>query len=217
MTIIFKTDNIEGFDGFYWDANDVGAWWGPLNDWNTGHREVVERIKKRGTVLQAGGNCGLYPVLLSKYFDRVITFEPDESNYEILVKNLEHHKIENVAAFNFALGETSRIAGLTKGPKDNVGMHRIDDGPGAAQVPMSAIDSMFGTEGEIDFIWLDIELYELPALKGAVETIKRAKPLLMLENRNYAIDVLLNGLNYEHLFDSKMDSIFGERGTDYLL
>lgn len=216
--MIFKTDNIEGFDGFYWDDHDVGAWWGPLNDWNTSHKAVIERIARRGTVLQAGGNCGLYPVLLSKYFDRVITFEPDESNYDILVKNLEHHKIENVAAFNFALGETSRVAGLTKGPKDNVGMHKIDDGPGSAQVQMVTIDSMFGDPvDKIDFIWLDIELYEQPAIKGALGTLQLYKPLLMLENRNYAIEVMLNGIGYTHITDSKMDSIFGHKDGDHLL
>jgi len=212
--IIFKPENIEGFDGFYWDADDIGAWWGPLNDWNSSHRNVIERILRRGLVLQAGGNCGLYPVLLSKYFNRVVTFEPDKSNYEILVKNVERHALNNVAKFNSALGETVRLAGLTKGPKDNVGMHRIDDGPGAQMVPMIAVDDIFANES-VDFIWFDIELYELNALKGAVETIERNKPLVMIENRNHAIDVLMSDLGYIHLEDSKMDSIFGHKDVDY--
>ncbi|AKF12908.1 methyltransferase [Sinorhizobium phage phiM19] len=163
--IIFKPENVDGFDGFYWDKDDFGAWWGPLNDWDVSHRDFVESIKNRRTVIQAGGNLGLYVCFLSKRFENVITFEPDPDNFAILVKNVEYHGLKNVIAINSALGEETRSAKMRKGPRENVGMHQIDES-GDIPVEMIALNDLT-TVANLDFLWLDIEQYELPALRGA--------------------------------------------------
>lgn len=210
--IIFKPENIEGFDGFHWDKADVGAWWGPLNDWNVSHRDFIDSLPNRRTVIQAGGNLGLYPTLLSSRFEHVITFEPDPDNFEILHKNIEHHKLANVIAINSALGEANRETAMVKGPADNVGMHRIDDA-GPTKVPMLALDSIFDEfKDHIDLIWLDIELYEFPALKGAMKTIDQFKPVVMVENANNGIAWLLAEHGYRETRVSKMDTIFEFKG-----
>lgn len=209
--IIFKPENIEGFDGFYWDKADVGAWWGPLNDWNTSHRDVIDSLPNRRTVVQAGGNLGLYPVLLSSRFDMVVTFEPDKDNFEILLKNLEYHDLlHKVTAIPSALGEASRMSAMVKGPHDNVGMHKIDDA-GPNKVPMLALDSIEDLK-DVDLIWLDIELYEFPALKGAMNTIDKWKPVVIVENSNNGIAWLMAEHGYRETRVSKMDTIFEFKG-----
>ncbi|AKF13276.1 methyltransferase [Sinorhizobium phage phiN3] len=204
--IIFKPENIEGLDGFYWDKDDFGAWWGPLNDWNVSHRDFVDSLPNKRTVIQAGGNCGLYVCLLAKRFDQVITFEPDPDNFAILVKNVEHHGLTNVIAINSALGEETRSAKMSKGPRENVGMHRIDES-GDIPVEMIALNDLT-TVANLDFLWLDIEQYELPALRGAAKLLEQHKPVVMVENANNAIALFLYGLGYRESRTSKMDTIF---------
>lgn len=204
--VIFKPETVEGFDGFYWDKHDYGAWWGPLNDWEVSHRDFVDSLPNKRTAIQAGGNLGLYVCLLSKRFEHVITFEPDPDNFAILKKNIEHHGLTNVIAINSALGEVSRTANLRKGPRENVGMHRIDEN-GDVPVEMIALDDLTNI-ASIDFLWLDIELYELAALQGAVKTIEKHKPVIMVENGNLAIATLLAGFGYKETRRSKMDTIF---------
>ncbi|AGR47641.2 putative methyltransferase [Sinorhizobium phage phiM12] len=204
--IIFKPENVDGFDGFYWDKDDFGAWWGPLNDWDVSHRDFVESIKNRRTVIQAGGNLGLYVCFLSKRFENVITFEPDPDNFAILVKNVEYHGLKNVIAINSALGEETRSAKMRKGPRENVGMHQIDES-GDIPVEMIALNDLT-TVANLDFLWLDIEQYELPALRGAAKLLEQHKPVVMVENANNAIALFLYGLGYRESRTSKMDTIF---------
>jgi FkbM family methyltransferase len=210
--VIFKTENIDGLDGFYWDSLDYGAWWGPLEDWNQSHREVIESLPNRRGVVQAGGNLGLYPCLLSQHFEHVFTFEPDADNFNILVKNIVHHNATNVSAYCYALGETNRDAGMIKITPTNVGMNKIDDNS-TVKVAMTTLDTFIpDSKVPIDLIWLDVELYELQALQGAIETIKKHQPVLMLENANHGIEVFLNELGYERKRESKMDTVFDLRG-----
>lgn len=136
--------------------------------------EFMKFIPKRGTCIQAGGNVGVYPRALAGYFDRVITFEPDKENYRCLQKNCEAQ--QNVRTIRAALGEEHGFVSTKKHEDGNSGavhvvkgrdafLHRIDD---------------FARLG-CDLIWLDVEGYEEPALRGAAQTVEKYKPAVIIE------------------------------------
>lgn len=138
--------------------------------------EFMKLIPKRGTCIQAGGNVGVYPRALAGYFDHVITFEPDKANYDCLVKNVAEQT--NVRTIRAALGDEPGFVSTTPHERGNSGavhvvkgrdtvMHRIDD---------------FARLG-CDLIWLDIEGYEEPALKGAAQTVEKFKPAIIIEEK----------------------------------
>ncbi len=54
-------------------------------------------------------------------------------------------------------------------------MYVVEGGP----IPMQTIDSL--DLAECDLIWLDIEGYEVNALKGAKKTIDRFQPAVIIE------------------------------------
>ena len=84
---------------------------------------------------------------------------------------------ENIFKFNAALGDVHRGVGLSLRP-DNVGAHHVD---GAGDIPTLLIDDL-ALQG-CDLIYLDIEGYELPALRGAESTIERCKPVISIEDK----------------------------------
>ena len=69
---------------------------------------------------------------------------------------------------------------------------------------------MFYENRVVNLIKLDIQGYELPALKGAKETLKRYKPIIICELMDNKEDVkkFLNNLGYEEIYSFKKDKIF---------
>lgn len=128
--------------------------------------------------VQAGGNCGVFPQYMASQFNRVYTFEPETANFLCLRDNIE---ADNVFMYHAALGQIRGCVTL-QGSDDNAGAWVAkpdDDG----HIPVLRIDDL-GLPG-CDLIQLDVEGYELEALKGAVLTIDRYKPVIMFEDRGY--------------------------------
>lgn len=159
----------------------------------------IARLRKRRVCVQAGGHIGIYPRILADSFELVYSFEPDWHNFACLAINAA---LPNVFAARAALGESRSGAALLLHGK-NSGAHQISKtGPGP--IPMLPIDDL--PLGVCDAIFLDLEGYEIPALKGAQRTITKHHPLLVVEenkhglHRGYAvgeIERLLQPLSYK--------------------
>lgn len=178
---------------------------------------VLKYVKGRGTLVQAGGNIGVFPVLLHKHFDFVHTFEPDEENFAALLLNtMDCH---NVYPCQCALGEKEGDAREVIVDKTNIGAHRMEYGSG--RIPVDTIDNLTQSD-DVTLIWLDIEGAELIALKGAVETLKDKRPVVVLEmaghsRRFYGIEESetrnwLKNLGYELVEKTQQDEIFVHKG-----
>lgn len=149
--------------------------------------------------------------------DKVWAFEPNETNYECALKTIEMNNLTNVNLMNVALGETSKTVDLMierNGKTVGGGSKVIDRStPHAAnqelgrmgeyhktvKVTMVTIDDVVPQDREISIIHLDVELYELLVLYGAVNTIKRCSPILILETHlaNPDREKFLEDLDYE--------------------
>lgn len=129
----------------------------------------------RRTAVQAGGHIGTWPVMLGKLFDQVFTFEPEADNFTCLVRNLSDRGLDNVFPIRGVVGQKRRPLGLKVSPK-STGQHKIGPGP---RVPCFRIDDL-GLD-DVDAIFLDVEGFEIPALRGAADTIARSRPVIMVE------------------------------------
>lgn len=197
---------VDGISDWVWPKSDRGAWDGPVRDWVRTHRETyLKFVKTRGVVVQAGGNCGLYPRLFSKYFKLVYTFEPDPFNFYCLVQNCQ---VDNVVKFQAALGDSVNKSQVSIERLDmtNVGMHRVvNDGDGF--IPQFSIDAL-GLRA-CDLIQLDVEGYEVHALRGALETIKAYHPVISVETgRGESCHNFLTGLGYAMVAEIDIDRVY---------
>lgn len=215
---ITRNVDIDGFDGWIWPAQDSGAWDGPVEDWKVSHVKIIDGIPNRRTVIQAGGNLGLYPVLLSKKFEHVFTVEPFKGNHDILVQNVRKHNCSNVTIMNAALGPADGYCKMQAMDPSNLGIvHTVgatlSKGVEGMDTAMFSIDSMWRAgiipnDQVIDMIWLDVEGFEMSALIGAKNVLTQFTPLVMAERPSQEVVQYLAMLGYNHAGYSKMDGIF---------
>lgn len=180
-----------------------------------GPRYVSKFCTDKKVVIQAGGNCGLYPRIYSEIFETVYTFEPDPINFFCLVQNV---KKNNVIKFQSCLGSNHNLVSveidknLLEKKGYNSGTFQVT---GKGIIPTIKIDDL--ELEECNLIHLDIEGFEGYALEGGIETIKKCKPIICLEinglGRQYGWDeskiyYLLNSLNYKFKEKTENDHIF---------
>jgi FkbM family methyltransferase len=126
------------------------------------------------TVIQAGGNIGVYPATMAKQFERVITVEPDFVNYQALLLNVASH--DNIDHVQAAFGDKEGTASVDHVYPENIGAHQLKAGNDVRVMPIDYFEVH-----DCDFIQLDIEGYEHLALLGAEKTIKKTYPVITLE------------------------------------
>lgn len=194
---------VDGIGPWSWLKSDDGAWDGPKMDWETSHKPAyLKYIDRWDVVVQAGGNQGMYPRLFSEMFKYVYTFEPDQLNFFCLSQNCQKN---NIFKFQAALGSDSRQIELNRASDKNTGMHTVDlVNPG--MIPMITVDSL--NLSACDFIQLDVEGYELNALRGALNTIDSFKPVIACERGNNDILDFLSMWGYKAVGTSKADTIY---------
>lgn len=137
-------------------------------------KTIADLLPERRAVVQAGGCAGLWPLALAHYFPRVYTFEPDPTNFACLKANVA--ETPNVVAMPCALGETFARVGLTR-PRAKAGLWHVE---GDGDIPLVPLDAVVG-DTPIDALVLDVEGYEVQALRGAERLIAAHHPLLWLE------------------------------------
>lgn len=168
------------YDGLYWPADDRKARQAILRDRDPAMAAILRHVSGRECVVQAGGNVGVYPLALADHFHSVITAEPDPTNWRCLSSNLAaRDSLKRIRALNAGFGEVNGVCDMVVVEPGNCGAHRIQEGAG--DIALVTIDSL--VLPTCDLIWLDIEGGELAALKGAVETLARCKPVVAIEDK----------------------------------
>ncbi len=135
---------------------------------------AISLCRKRRVCVQAGGHAGLWPRKLSDFFGRVLTFESEPALFSCLKHNTSTYL--NVTAAPRALGDACRAAKMR--PHKSAGSWRVSD-DGTVPVDQITIDSL--RLPICDALFLDIEGHEVPALRGAIDTIRRFRPVIQVE------------------------------------
>lgn len=140
----------------------------------------------RTAAVQAGGNLGIFPKYLARFFETVYTFEPDPEIFRSLCANAPE---PNVVKFQAAVGDRRGLVGLAKVRRDGKPEQFAHEGithvSGAGVVPTLMVDDL--ALPVCDLLVVDIEGWELYALRGASQTITFCRPVIVVEvNKNSA-------------------------------
>lgn len=133
-------------------------------------------IEQRNVLIQAGGNVGFYVKRYSELFKTVYTFEPDSLNFYCLTKNVTSQNVFKYHAF-LGADNQSRSLNNTYASLGHGGSHVSSN---MGDIPTIKIDDL--KLEVVDLIHLDIEGYELFAIMGAIETLKKCKPIVCIED-----------------------------------
>jgi FkbM family methyltransferase len=169
-------------------------------------RRLLRRILLPGAVVvDAGANIGIYSQFLSRCVGLtgvVHSFEPSPENFERLQSVMR--KLANVRLCQAAVGECSGRSKLYVSDQLNVD-HRTyateGDSRRAVPIDIVALDDYFKPGQRVDFIKMDIQGYELHALRGANRVLAdNPNAKLLLEFWPYGLKQA--GTNWIELIDT---------------
>lgn len=187
MTLV-QTEN-KGFGSYVVILEDViGNYIIDKGFWEITFYHIYSKfIKQNDIILDAGANIGFHTVNMARFGSKVYAFEPQNILYEIIKLNVSIGKVEKkVECFKLGLGDDTyemKVESLDKFKEpsglDNFGARGLVDSAEGEVVNVIPFDSL---NLDVDVIKMDIQGFELKAITGMLQTIKRKKPWMMLEN-----------------------------------
>ena len=167
--------------GVHWDADIIDNY-------------LKSIVEKSNVILDIGAHIGCHSIAYAKINPQaiILAFEMQAEMYHYLKINLEDNNITNVKPYCNAVGncegefETEiklRDGGYYKPVQyftnDKFNFGGLGLGIGGAKVKMIRIDDLHFDR--CDFIKIDVEGFEYGVLLGAIETIKKYKPIIFYE------------------------------------
>jgi FkbM family methyltransferase len=147
---------------------------------------VTSLIRPGDTVVDVGAFIGDHTVAYSHAVGKagkVMAYEPNPNAFKCLVHNT--NGMSNVFGFCHALGASDGIAGLVGEHASSYISHNNEERGPIIQVRRLDIDaSLFG---QLDLIKMDVEGYELNALKGMELLIEKFHPKMVIEINEIAL------------------------------
>jgi len=138
-------------------------------------------VKNFTTAIDAGANYGIMSYNLNSRFSKIYAFEVDTPVRDCLKKNVETFQLDNVVVCDCGLSDKEESVSLNY-LKTTFGTHINKELAGTNIC--KTLDSFELTE--VGFIKLDCEGYEPYILRGAEQTIKKYKPVILMEDKNYS-------------------------------
>lgn len=151
---------------------------------------ILRLIKPGDVVFDIGANIGWYTlnILLKHKGTSVYSFEPIQSSYQYLIKNLTVNNQKTDKAYNFGLSDKNKMVkfyfDIECAAASSMADLREDKDTVTVECEVKKLDdfvSSLPSLEKIDFIKCDVEGAELLVFKGAIGTIKKYKPIVFSE------------------------------------
>ena len=157
-----------------------------------------------------GAHIGLWSYNLAAKFDHVFAFEPVAEHLDCFAKNVD---ARNVTLYSFALGAAEGKVSIDT-TQGSSGDSKV--GKGAGSISMKPLD--YFNLSDVDFIKIDAEGFEENIILGAGETIRRSRPVIIVEQkREMATRFGLQPLGAVKLLQKMGYAIAQELSGDYIM
>lgn len=141
-------------------------------------RRSIELCDNRTLALDIGANVGLWSRDFVQSFKHVIAFEPVAVFRECLEHNVQGNNFE---VQPIALGDQD-TQGTMIITEDNSGHSHLDPATmGTGNVRVVRLDTL--NFHDVSYIKIDCEGYEYRILQGAEQTIRRCRPVIVIEQK----------------------------------
>jgi FkbM family methyltransferase len=150
-------------------------------------RDYVSRLPAPVTVLDIGANAGNHSLFMSNHVASVHAFEPYPRVRQQLEENLAINHINNVSVHPFGLGNENATLPFYAAPDSNLGAASFRQDHKQDNYYLGDMQIRRGDDVVTEFgIWADIikadvEGYEKLVLEGLQKTLRRTRPLLVIE------------------------------------
>ncbi|MBR2525686.1 FkbM family methyltransferase [bacterium] len=149
----------------------------------------LENIKSK-CIIDAGAFVGDSALILEPYCDKVYAFEPTTSNYDLLLKTIDlNKKNEKIIPVKKGLGAKEEILDIHIARGCSSINRVLRDNLKTEPVEITTLDKFVEENDlQVGLIKVDIEGAEQDFLKGALNTIKTQKPILLISIYHSAFD-----------------------------
>jgi len=169
---------------------------------------IVDTLPADAVIVDGGANIGFFTVPVAHRTQgrgtRIVSFEPQRQLFQALGGSLAINGYRHVYLHNRGLGSEPGIAELPAvdysiaqdfGTVSLSDRTTVDEHGWMADrvVDVTSIDAM--ALPRLDFFKLDVEGYEIPALTGALDTIKRHRPWIWVEYFITGVEPIKQALN----------------------
>lgn len=151
-------------------------------------RELRRFLAPGITFLDIGANVGYFAMMAAALVGesgRVLAFEPNPRNCELMARSIEANGFTNVTVHQCAVAErTQQVIFHTSGPHSTGHIARLDtqSGDGGSHVVEAvALDEFLGEMTRLDLVKLDIEGAEPRAIAGMRALLARYRPIIVTE------------------------------------
>lgn len=141
------------------------------------YEAAMKYVTGQGMAVDVGGHIGLWSFLMAHDFETVLAFEPMPTHQQCFLRNLKG--FDNVALRIEALGAERGMVKVETRTPNSSGDTGIVKGKG--NIPMITLDEE--DLQDVRLIKIDCEGYEANVIKGAEQTIKRSKPVIVVEQK----------------------------------
>ncbi len=155
---------------------------------------IVKHLKPGEVFLDIGANIGYFTLLAASIVQdggKVISFEPNPQNLQLLYSSIVENQFKNITVYPFAASDFPQMLGLATGGSNGT----VVDVSSSAQknyiVQSIIVDELLQHERQINVIKIDIEGHEPFAIRGMDKLIKKHKPIIFTEFHPY-------NLRYNH-------------------
>ncbi len=198
-----------------WDEVQNAIWWNGPN-YERKESKFIRRYLKPGMIFfDVGSNVGYYTLLAAPIVGKngkVHAFEPVSEQHADLRANVERNQLQNVVPERLIITDRAGTMEINLGSEDNAGTASVNlvyrENRPTERVDCTTLDDYLRARGvtRLDVLKIDVEGHEPFVLRGMTETLRKLRPLLLVEVRGDMLEEV----------GSSREALFGQiAGHDY--
>lgn len=176
----------------------VKGWWFPDSDQHMSElmdahgryqhdhlHAALDYVEDGRIAIDGGAHVGTWSVVMAQYFEKVLAFEPAHQTFLCLQRNIADRALSDcIEPRNEALLDMQAHVAMGLEARE-----RQRGNTGAAHMEIEQHGDVYATTVDeecllaLGFLKLDVEGTEYFALRGALRTIQRCKPVILVEDK----------------------------------
>ena len=169
--------------------------------------EAYKYVEDFSVAVDVGANIGFWTKPLTKKFEKIIAFEPVQNVFDCLKKNTKNL---NIDYYQMILSNQRSCADMLL-DTNNTGNNIVDTNSfSTGKIKVNKLDNI--DLPKFGLIKIDCQGHDYFVLDGAIKTLKKYKPIIVVEQENTAIkscNSLLIDLGARVICNVRKDFIYG--------
>jgi FkbM family methyltransferase len=149
------------------------------------------KVDAGDVVVDVGAHIGRYTLMAARYASKVVTIEPEPSNFSLLKDNIQLNGFSNIVAFPIALSKSRGTRSFYLATGGDTATSSLEQGwskkrglspdEKIIEVEIETLDNLIAHMDlrVIDLLKVDVESHEASVLQGATNTLSKTRKLIL--------------------------------------